>query len=740
LTSLHLARAVTNEEAGKQLPVVFEATVTYYSQTPKTLFVQDGNEGIYILLTKDARLTPGDRVLVRGIMKASFRPVVESDDVTVLRHGDLPQPLAADYDGLVHLQYLCKLVTVRAIVQSADIKFIGNGRRRYYLHLISEEGPVEVSVQDDEGLKLPDLLDAEVEVTGVAAGLFDSKMQETGVVLNTNSLANIKVLKRADNSPWSLPITPMDTVLGNVRLADHSSRVHVHGTITYYQPGEALVLEDGNKSIWIATDTSAPLRIGDVADATGFPEARKGFLNLVRGEIRDSGKFEPVVPQPAKWLNLATNDNIHPGHIYDLVSIEGKVVTETRESAQDEYVLNAEGHLFTAIYQHSDKASLIPLPPMKELPIGAKVRVSGICVELSAHHPNMPVPFNILLRSFDDINAIASPSLLNVRNLIGAVGLLLVLFLAVFARGWLVERRVRRYTAASTQVERRRSRILTDINGSRDLPEIIEEITELVSFQLHGVPSWCDIADGTRVGNCPLNLSIPHVAQHRIASRGGETLGTLYAAIDPAAIPSGIEADCLSMAAGLGTVAFETRRLYSDLMRRSEFDLLTEIHNRFSLEKHLEAQIEVAREQGTVFGLVYVDLDGFKQVNDLYGHHIGDLYLQEAARRMKGQLRSHDLLARLGGDEFAVLLPMVRNRADVEEIARRLDCCFDEPLNLETHILHGAASFGLALFPEDGTSKDSLLNAADAAMYKKKNAKKQIALLLDSVRHPESAR
>ena len=57
--------------------------------------------------------------------------------------------------------------------------------------------------------------------------------------------------------------------------------------------------------------------------------------------------------------------------------------------------------------------------------------------------------------------------------------------------------------------------------------------------------------------------------------------------------------------------------------------------------------------------MIYIDLDGFKQINDLYGHHIGDLYLQEVARRMKQQLRSHDLLARLGGDEFAVLLPLV---------------------------------------------------------------------------------
>src|SRR5208283_3795358 len=121
-------------------------------------------------------------------------------------------------------------------------------------------------------------------------------------------------------------------------------------------------------------------------------------------------------------------------------------------------------------------------------------------------------------------------------------------------------------------------------------------------------------------------------------------------------------------------------------------DLLTDIHNRFSLDKHLEAQIELARRDAGIFGLIYIDLDRFKQVNDLYGHQAGDLYLQEVAARMKSQLRSHDQLARLGGDEFAALVSVVPNRAGVEEIALRLERCLDEPFAVEGHILHGSAS------------------------------------------------
>jgi diguanylate cyclase (GGDEF)-like protein len=95
------------------------------------------------------------------------------------------------------------------------------------------------------------------------------------------------------------------------------------------------------------------------------------------------------------------------------------------------------------------------------------------------------------------------------------------------------------------------------------------------------------------------------------------------------------------------------------------------------------------------------------------------------ALRMKRQLRNVDMLARLGGDEFAVLLPVVHNRAKVEEIALRLERSFDEPFSIEGQVLHGAASVGIALYPEDAATVDSLLSAADAAMYAVKHSKLQ---------------
>ena len=272
-------------------------------------------------------------------------------------------------------------------------------------------------------------------------------------------------------------------------------------------------------------------------------------------------------------------------------------------------------------------------------------------------------------------------------------------------------------------LEGQRSRILEDINGSRPLAEIIEQITELVSFGLNKAPCWCEIVDGAKLGSSFSVAEEMRVACKEIPSRDGAPLGTIYAALQPGMDPAVDESDVLAVGARLVALAIETRKLNADLLHRSEFDQLTGVQNRFSLDRELDACMEEARKKAGIFGLIYIDLDDFKQVNDKYGHRIGDLYLREVTLRMKRQLRSHDQLARLGGDEFAALVPVVRNRAEVEEIAQRLERSLDEPLALDGFVLRGSASVGIAMYPQDAITRESLLSAADTAMYAAKHAR-----------------
>ena len=721
LTNLRAIHALTNAEASQGQPVAFEATVGFYRGYEGTLFVQDGDAGIYIQYPTDAKLVPGDRIFVRGTMQPSYHPIVVSNDIKLLHHAEPITPVPASFDDMISGRLDCRLVTVRGVVRTAGLprSFVAP-IHAIVLRMLADGGYVDADVNSSDENALKGLLDAEVEVTGVASGHFDGKMQQTGVLMLVSSLADVKILKRAASSPWSLPITSMDEILSGYHIQNLSQRIRVHGTITYYQPGSMLVLQNGEKSLQIMTAFVGRVRLGAEADATGFPEVHDGFLTLADGEVQETSVYSPIDPLPATVSGLSSSK-----HIFDLVSIEGQVVMEERENSQDEYVLVANGQVFPAIYRHPSAAG-VPTLPMNRVPLGSRVRVTGICILENSNPYWGQVPFDILMRTPNDISVIARPSLLTVRNLMIVVGLLFLVVVIIGARGWAIEHRVRRQTASLALIEQRRSHILEDINGARPLAEIVEEITELVSFKLQGAPCWCQIADGAQLGNCPPKLEGLRVVENEIPAHAGPALGTLFVAFDPLAKPSANEADALSMSVALTALAIETRRVYSDLLHRSEFDLLTDIHNRFSLDKYLHQQIDEARQKAGIFGLIYIDLDKFKQINDIYGHQIGDLFLQEVALRLKHQLRGMDMLARLGGDEFAVLLPQVRNRARVEEIALRLEHCFEEPFAIEGHTLQGSASIGIALYPEDATTADSLLSAADGAMYAEKNARHEV--------------
>jgi diguanylate cyclase (GGDEF)-like protein len=729
LTSLAAIHGLSNAEASQGLPVAFEATVTYYRGYEKTLFVQDGDTAIYVGYPTELKLVPGDRVQVRGKTQKSFNPIVTADSIKLVRHGALPKAETASFDQMIRAETDCKLVTVHGVVRTADLSLSLVAPVHFMrLQLLTEGGYFSANVDGNDEAALENLLDAEVELTGVASEEFDSKMHQTGILIHVQSLSDIRIIKRADSTPWDLPATPMDRVITVFHRSDSTARVRVHGTITYYLPGSAVVLQDGDKSIWIATQTHSPLRVGDIADATGFPDNHDGFLNLEHGEVRDSLIPAPVTPLAETWETMSPKGYDTPSHHDDLVSIEGRVVTEVREVSQDELVLSADGKLFSAIYRHPDS----PISSASAIPLGSDVRVTGICVLEHSNAFTPHVPFNILLRSYDDIAIIAPPSLINTRNLLLALGVLLIVVFIVIARGWALEHKVRRQTAAMSaqreaeaELERHRSRILEDINGSRALAEILEKITEMVSSELQGVHCWCEVTDGAKLGSVPAEPKGLRIISEEIPARTGPALGVLYAGLDPQTPPRDRETTALQNGIRLATLAIETRRLYSDLRRRSEFDLLTDIHNRFAMEKFMELQIDEARQSGRNLALIYIDLDKFKPINDTYGHHVGDLFLQEVAMRMSRQLLGSDMLARLGGDEFAALVSLHHSRSDLDRILARLESCFDDPFIVEGHLLHGAASIGYALFPQDGTNKDSLLSAADAAMYEVKKSKRR---------------
>jgi diguanylate cyclase (GGDEF)-like protein len=247
----------------------------------------------------------------------------------------------------------------------------------------------------------------------------------------------------------------------------------------------------------------------------------------------------------------------------------------------------------------------------------------------------------------------------------------------------------------------------------------------MVSLRLDGAACWCRTVDGSQSGNHPIDVTNMRVVREQIPVRSISPLAEIFVALGADSVQSSTESEIVSMAAGLAFLAIESRRVYSDLFHRSEFDLLTGLHNRFSFERRVRTALEEAQQQGGIHALIYIDLDQFKSINDRYGHRVGDMYLQQASLRMKRQLRNVDMLARYGGDEFTAFIPAVHNKTDVEDVTDRLRRCFDEPFFLEGHSFQGSASVGIAMYPEDGESMTCLLSTADAAMYVAKHTRSE---------------
>jgi diguanylate cyclase (GGDEF)-like protein len=454
-------------------------------------------------------------------------------------------------------------------------------------------------------------------------------------------------------------------------------------------------------------------------------------VHLEDGQLRPAAQDAEAQPQTIDWEAASAGK-----YAYNLVAMEGEVVGLVHDSRVDLFILLYEGHLFSATLRHSSSdAGRLATSPV-EPTLGSRVRVSGVCFVDSGNHWHDRLWFSIRMRSLEDVVVLQQPSWWTVKRLAYIVSVLSgVILIAVIWAGAL-DRQLRRQTASLTRQsqedairerrharqEQQRSHILELVSSSAPLSAVLKEIMVMVSSRLYGASCWFELHPAN--GPQRERPTDPGVAFQELFSRDGASLGFLLAT---PLLKSSAEVDIpttLLAGARIAGLAIETRRLYSDLHRRSEYDLLTDIPNRFSMERKLDELMMSARRDEGVFGLIYVDLDRFKQVNDSHGHRTGDLYLQEVTRRMKLQLRNGDVLARIGGDEFIALVPILGGRADAEEIAIRLERCFDEVFDLDGLRIHGSASVGLAVYPEDGITEEELQRSADAAMYAHKESKK----------------
>jgi len=167
-------------------------------------------------------------------------------------------------------------------------------------------------------------------------------------------------------------------------------------------------------------------------------------------------------------------------------------------------------------------------------------------------------------------------------------------------------------------------------------------------------------------------------------------------------------------------LASSLKQANTELQRIAFLDGLTQLPNRMLLADRLEQAVARSRRNGHIIALLFVDLDGFKSINDSLGHHAGDEVLKLVAARLTTVIRASETVARIGGDEFIILVEMVEDRTALALLAQRVEAAVSLPIALLHEEVQLSASIGIAVFPDDASDEQQLLTCADAAMYSAK--------------------
>jgi diguanylate cyclase (GGDEF)-like protein len=228
-----------------------------------------------------------------------------------------------------------------------------------------------------------------------------------------------------------------------------------------------------------------------------------------------------------------------------------------------------------------------------------------------------------------------------------------------------------------------------------------------------GWEAWRPVAEAAGVRGC---------RAEPILSTAGELLGEVVAFAESGLPVKTVAPEALHLAARIAGIAMEQHHLMADLLYHAHHDSVTLLPNRFLLDERLGQAMAAADRTGSGVALLHVNLDRFQTVNDLLGRGIGDLLLQQAARRMEMGLAAEDTLARTAGDEFSAVLPGVRSLGQAVRSAERLRARLAAPFAVSEHELTVTASIGCALYPEHAADALSLERSAGAALYRAKHA------------------
>jgi signal transduction histidine kinase len=425
--SIASIRSLSFEQANVGLPAMIRAVVTL--SVEGGLVVHDASEGIWVYWDRFADYAPGDEVEVQGsIGPGKFAPVVSATSVRKLGIAPLPKPITVTFKQLSSGDFDAQYVTLTGSIRSVG-KRENSGRSKHLIVRIdSGDGTLMATLPGDTEEPLDHMLDGTVRITATAMSSKNNSRQLVAPILAMSSLQNIVLLRPPSADPWSTPVMPIGRLMQWRSGTDPHHRVHVAGTITYYRPGESLVMENHGSALYARTDQAKELSLGDRVDMLGFPAQRDSGPILEDAIVRRVASGPPLAPAPVKLANLCSG-NLN----YNLISTEGMLVQQLHGPSERTLLLRDGSNVVEA------ELDGVAEPKLRSIHEGSIVSVRGIIALRVSRAWNYDVEgaekihCRILLRTENDATLVQKPTWWTVPHAIyvaislGALALLLMI-------------------------------------------------------------------------------------------------------------------------------------------------------------------------------------------------------------------------------------------------------------------------------------------------------------------------
>lgn len=417
--------ALSNIQANRTFPARLRGVVTQSMDAGLT--IQDRTAGIWVYLDHGERFAAGDDIEVEGTVGPGlFAPVLNGSSVHKYGRAPLPKPIVVSFRQLSTGNLDCQYVSVTGLVRSAGIRRGASTSQKLWLRIGLEDGSIDATFPADNADSADQLIGAVVRIDAPAMCSKNRNRQITAATLSVPSMDNLKVLRRPPSDLFAMTLSPVDNMMKYRSGTDYYHRVRVSGIVTYYNPGENLILEDGGHALLVKTGQVKTITPGDRVEAVGFPAPQDSGPFLDDAVLRRISSGSPPQPTPVRIVDVssgALNNN--------LVSVEGHLLRQVHEPFREVLMLQDESTILLA--ELSQYARSDAFPQLRE---GSKIRISGICtleVEGTWNYglnSAYAVRYKILMRSPADVQIMAAPTWWSTRNLLLLAAVLAVLMLA----------------------------------------------------------------------------------------------------------------------------------------------------------------------------------------------------------------------------------------------------------------------------------------------------------------------